>query len=160
MATQPTVYIETSIPSFYFETRTSALAQAWRLSTRAWWDRYRTGYRLVTSEVTDRELAEAPAPKAAAMISLVERIDRLPLEEAALNVAATYIQHKLFPQTAVADALHVAIASVHAIDFLLTWNVRHLANANKRRHLAVINHRMKLPTPTITTPELLIPEET
>lgn len=153
-----TVYVETSIPSFYFETRTSALAVSWRQATRAWWDSYREGYEIVTSEVADREWALAPAAKSAAMIRLMEPITRLPLTEQTRTVAANYISNKLFPMSAAADALHVAVASVHEIDFLLTWNVRHLANANKRKHLAVLNTRMGVATPMITTPQLLIPE--
>ncbi|MFG0285997.1 MAG: hypothetical protein ACF8R7_16390 [Phycisphaerales bacterium JB039] len=56
------------------------------------------------------------------------------------------------PADAAGDAGHLALASLHGIDFLLTWNCRHLANANKMRHMAVLNGRLGLQTPVITTP--------
>ena len=55
--------------------------------------------------------------------------------------------------------MHLAIASMHSVDFLLTWNCRHLANANKVQHVAVLNGRLGLHVPVITTPMLLMPEE-
>ncbi len=62
------------------------------------------------------------------------------------------------PRTAEADSFHVAIASVAGVEFLLTWNCRHLANANKARHLAALNARLGLSVPIITTPMSLMPE--
>lgn len=63
------------------------------------------------------------------------------------------------PTEAAGDAYHLAMASLHRMDFLLTWNCRHLANANKQRHLALLNGRLGLPMPIITTPLTLIPEK-
>ena len=57
------------------------------------------------------------------------------------------------------DAVHLALASMHLMDFLLTWNCRHLANANKIQHMAVLNARLRLHLPVITTPLTLMPEE-
>lgn len=68
-----------------------------------------------------------------------------------------YIDQHLVPKGP--DAAHLAMASLHGVDFLLTWNCRHLANANKSRHLAVLNGRLGLPTPVLTTPLTLIPED-
>ncbi len=62
------------------------------------------------------------------------------------------MSHRLMPREALGDAVHVAVASVNAIDFVLTWNCRHLANANKASHLAAINRRLGLFVPTIVTP--------
>jgi hypothetical protein len=63
------------------------------------------------------------------------------------------------PKEAEGDAYHLAMASLHKMDFLLTWNCQHLANANKVRHLTVLNTRLGLPMPVITTPLTLIREE-
>ena len=138
-----TVYVETTIPSFYFSSRRSAQAVAWRKQTRAWWKAQSNGFRLVTSIVVIQELNKAPGRMAAE----VERI------------AAYYIQHRLMPSTAELDAVHVALASYHGADFLLTWNCRHLANANKSRHLSVLNRRLGLPVPMLLTPYNLTSEE-
>jgi len=63
------------------------------------------------------------------------------------------------PEDAAGDAAHLGIASLHCVYFLLTWNIRHLANANKFQHLHVINGRLGPFTPTITMPLTLIPED-
>jgi hypothetical protein len=63
------------------------------------------------------------------------------------------------PRDARGDAAHLAMASLHGVDFLLTWNCRHLANANKADHLRVINTRLRLTVPVLTTPMTLMPED-
>jgi predicted nucleic acid-binding protein len=154
----PTVYIETTIPSFYFETRRTAEVVAWRLATRRWWDRYRHAYQLCTSEVVVDELSRAPAAKSGPGTRLLEGARSLVQTPETVDVARFYIEQRLVPQHAVADALHLALASVHGMDYLLTWNCKHLANVNKARHLAVLNTRRSLPIPVIATPLTLLPE--
>ena len=63
------------------------------------------------------------------------------------------------PAEAAGDATHLAYASMHGIDILLTWNCRHLANANKMRHVAILNARLGLRTPILTTPFSLLAED-
>ncbi len=62
------------------------------------------------------------------------------------------------PDDSAGDAGHLAMASMHSVEFILTWNCRHLANANKQQHIHVVNNRLGLGTPRITTPFELIPE--
>jgi hypothetical protein len=155
----PTVYIETTIPSYYFETRTTAQAIAWRRATRVWWDMYRSRYKLITSRYVLEELAAARPPKStsgAAMLADAQLVDELPRT---LEVAAYYLDHKLIPRDNMTDAVHLALASIHKADFLLTWNCLHLANDNKAKHIAVLNKRLKLAVPNITTPYTLLPQE-
>jgi predicted nucleic acid-binding protein len=152
-----TVYIETTIPSFYHETRTSAEAVAWRHATRRWWDRYRHEYTLVTSEVVLEELRLAPPHKAQG-VRMLDGLTILDRTRRVAEAAALYLEHRLVPNTAVPDAVHLALASVHGIDFLLTWNCRHLANVRKRPHIAALNLRLGLPVPVVTTPLTLQPE--
>ena len=153
-----TVYIETTIPSYYHESRANAQITAWKNITRLWWENYRKKYDLCTSVMVLEELARAPASKsqkARKLISNIRILNPLPgLEE----VVSYYIDQKLMPTEAGGDAFHLAMASMHGVDFLLTWNCRHLANANKAQHLAVLNGRLRLPVPIITTPLSLMPE--
>jgi len=72
-----------------------------------------------------------------------------------IAVAARYVRERLVPSSLAGDAAHWAIACVHEVDFLLTWNIRHLANPNKFSHLTVINRRLGLLTPQIVTPDML-----
>jgi hypothetical protein len=153
------VFIETTIPSFYFDERQTPEAIAWRNATRLWWSDVRQHYRLVTSAFVIDELEAAQNPKRDHALALLTDVERLALSDGLADVIATYIEHRLVPDDAAGDAAHLALASMHGIDFLLTWNIRHLANANKFQHLRVINGRLGLSVPTITTPMMLIPED-
>jgi len=105
------------------------------------------------------ELEAAPRPKRDSAIGLLEQVEILDLPAGIESVIEAYLEHRLVPQDAAGDAAHLAMASMHGIDFLLTWNIRHLANANKFQHLSVVNSRLGLAVPTMTTPLMLIPED-
>jgi hypothetical protein len=156
---KPTAYVETTIPSYYFETRQTVEAQAWRASTRSWWKNERPNYEIVTSEIVLAELRLAPAVKSTRCLRLLRGIPLLPELREADHVANFYIENRLMPAaTGRGDAAHLALASLHRVDFLLTWNCRHLANSNKIQHLRVLNERLGLPVPVITTPINLVSE--
>ena len=156
---KPRVYIETTIPSYYHETRHTLAAVAWRDATRLWWDECRAPYDLYTSAYVLLELDRAPASKARAALRLIKNLPLLDEPAGFEDVVAHYIEHRLMPDDARGDAAHLALASMHGMAFLLTWNCRHLANANKVRHLGVLNARLGLPVPVITTPLTLIAED-
>jgi hypothetical protein len=153
-----TVYIETSIPSFYHETRKDAISVAWREVTRSWWDSQRRFYQVVTSDVVRVELEEGKHPyqkDKIALISGLEMLDYVPFID---EIADVYIRNKLVPAETGGDAYHLAFASYYAVDFLLTWNCSHLANPNKFGHIRAVNERLRLPTPILCTPEQLLSE--
>ena len=153
------VYIETSIPSYYHETRTSPSAVAWRNATREWWDQHRSGYSIFTSVFVTRELLRSPPAKAARMLQFMDAAVVLDEPAALQDVVQFYHEHHLMPMEAGGDAFHLAMASLAGMDYLLTWNCRHLANANKVQHIRVLNGRLGLHVPIITTPLTLIPEK-
>lgn len=159
MGPMATVYIETSIPSYYFETRRSIQAVAWREATRRWWSRHRHRFELVTSAFVLNELAKAPAAKATGASVLLRGVEVLPNPAGIDEIISAYIRHRLMPADAVGDAAHLAVASMHGIDYVLTWNCKHLANASKARHIAVVNKKLGLSVPILTTPIGLVPEE-
>ncbi len=152
------VYIETTIPSYYVETRSSPKVVAWREATQQWWDNYRHHYQLVTSRFVLAELARAPKRKASGARALLKGVELLDEPPGLEEVVEYYIEHRLMPAEAGGDAVHLALAAMNSIDFLLTWNCQHLANANKVQHLAVLNGRLQLHVPVITTPLNLVPE--
>ncbi|NLE57717.1 MAG: type II toxin-antitoxin system VapC family toxin [Planctomycetes bacterium] len=153
-----TVYIETTIPSYYHETRRTPTILAWRAATRLWWDNYRHEYALLTSQVVLAELAESPKAKAKKAIRLLKDVSLLTAPAGMEEVVRFYIDHHLMPAETGGDAAHLALASMHGVDFLLTWNCRHLANVNKWQHLSVLNARLGLRVPIVTTPLTLLPE--
>jgi len=151
-----TVYIETTIPSFYFETRTSHEIAACRAVPRKWWDHHRNRYFPFTSAAVLSELARAPQGKASQALALLREIPVLEKPPELEEIVAYYSEHRLLPAGPEGDAYHLAMASLHGMRFLLTWNCKHLANANKIRHITVVNGRLGLSTPVITTPWQLV----
>jgi predicted nucleic acid-binding protein len=150
------VYIETTIPSFYYEVRTEPEMIARRNWTRAWWDSGRQAYQLVTSVAVVDELQAGRFPNQDQVLALLIDISLVPVEPAIIEIVETYIQRMVMPRDPTGDALHLALASYPKCDFLLTWNVQHLANANKFSHIRRINALLGLFTPALVTPlELL-----
>jgi hypothetical protein len=127
-----------------------------RTWTRQWWDEQRFAFGLFSSDAVVDELERGDHPVRERALSLIEPLELLPIESEVVEVVAAYIQHKLMPDDPLGDALHLALASYHKCDFLLTWNCRHLANANKFGHIRRINTILGLFVPTLVTPlELL-----
>ncbi len=153
---KPRVYVETTIPSFYYEDRTSPDIIARREWTRQWWDTAPGRYDLVTSPAVLEELAAGPPERREGWLSLVRDLPVLPIETGITEIVTAYIIHRLMPADTTGDALHLALASYHKCDFLVTWNCRHLANANKFGHLRWVNTMLGLFVPALVTPlELL-----
>lgn len=150
---KPTVYIETTIPSYYYDEREVIAKEISR--TREWWDAERDGYECFTSPVVFEELQEGSYPHQEECVGLVVDLPSLTLVAQIRDIAATYQARRLMPKEPVRDALHLAVASYYRMDFLLTWNCRHLANATKVRHLERLNQGMGLSVPILTTPFLM-----
>jgi predicted nucleic acid-binding protein len=148
------IYIETTIPSFYHETRKDIESLSRHHWTRKWWDEHRHGYKLFTSYAVLQEL-ESPAYPSAKREKSLHLLRDLPVlgESARIGeIIRAYQRHKVMPQSPTGDALHLALASVHGCDFLLTWNCVHLANPNKFDHIRHVNERLGLPIPMLLTP--------
>lgn len=152
---KPRLYVETTIPSFYHETRTTPDVVARRQWTRRWWGAAER-YELVTSPAVLDELAGGMEERSALRLALLQDLPLLPVEPAIAEIVQAYIQHKLMPADPAGDALHLAMASYHKCDFLVTWNCLHLANANKFGHIRRVNTLLGLFVPALVTPlELL-----
>jgi hypothetical protein len=150
------VYIETTIPSFYFDARSDAEMVARRGWTRRWWQDAADRYELVTSVAVVEELTRGDFPARDDCLRLIERLPLVPIEPAVAEIMETYVTRKVMPSDPVGDALHLAVASYHRCDFLLTWNCQHLANANKFDHIRRVNGVLGLFVPALVTPlELL-----
>jgi hypothetical protein len=112
----------------------------------------RPHFELVTSDFVYAEFSLAPETKASQARDFFAGIRVLPPKTGFERLVTHYIEQRVMPDDALGDAAHLAIASQHGIDFILTWNCRHLANANKRKHIEVVNARLGLRTPIIATP--------
>ena len=149
------VYIETTIPSYYYETRKDVKSAAWRQITREWWSKYRRYYDTLSSEMVIFELERGRHPEQREKLALLKDVECLTHLPAIDDIVEAYIAHKLMPREFAGDGYHLAYASYYGIDFLMTWNCQHLANPNKFQHLNIINERLGLRMPVICTPEQL-----
>lgn len=152
----PRIYVETTIPSFYHETRTAPEIAARREWTRQWWSTAAARYELVTSPAVLDELGSGPSDRSGAWLALVADLPVLTVSPAIVEIVQAYIRHKLMPANPAGDALHLALASYHKCDFLVTWNCEHLANANKFGHIRRINTMLGLFVPALVTPMELL----
>ncbi len=150
---KPLVYIETTIPSYYCDMRPALAADIAR--TREWWDQERDRYDCYISPVVLDELRQGNYPTKEACLALVAGLPLFEINQEVLDVAAVYQERGLMPRDPVRDAIHVALASCYRVDFLLTWNCKHIANVNKARHMEKLNAQMHLGLPRLVTPHLL-----
>ena len=149
-------YVETSIPSFYFEARTEPEMIARRTWTRHWWDSASATAELVTSLAVVDELQRGEFTSRQDCLVLISTLPVLSVDEPILEIVQAYIQRRVMPEDPLGDALHLALASYHRCDFLVTWNCKHLANANKFGHIRRVNTLLGLYNPSLVTPlELL-----
>lgn len=146
------VYIETTIPSFYCESRDEALFAAMRQWTQEWWADERCNYNCYTSFAVINELESGNHPNKKEKLALLQDIEILEINHSIEEIVEVYISNFVMPKDNLGDALHLATASYFKMDYLLTWNCQHLANANKRAHIRRINERLKIFTPELVTP--------
>jgi predicted nucleic acid-binding protein len=154
----PKVYIETSIPSLYCTSRSDLESVARKGWTQHWWDFKRESYEIVTSEIVVEELERGDYPSKQDVLSLIQEIPLLDVGAEIPEIVKTYVRHFLMPGAPSGDAFHLAIASYHRCDFLLTWNCEHLANANKFQHIRIVNSMLGLFVPSLVTPLELLGE--
>jgi len=146
------IYIETTIPSFYYEVRTDATMVARRQWTREWFDTSILFDEIVTSAAVLEELERGAFPGRADAILMIQEITPLQITDDIRQIVREYIDRKLMPADPSGDALHLAVASFYGCDFLATWNCKHLANANKFAEIARINGILGLAVPALVTP--------
>jgi hypothetical protein len=149
-------YVETSIPSFFFEARTQPDMVARRDWTRAWWAKASATSDLITSPAVIDELERGSFAAKEQCLELVTPLPLLAIDTAVLEVVEAYIRHLVMPADPVGDALHLALASYHRCDFLVTWNCKHIANANKFGHIRRVNTLLGLFNPALVTPLQLL----
>lgn len=154
-----TVYIETSIIS-YLAARPSKtiLGAAHQQLTLAWWA-HRHNYDLFISQTVWRECSAGDPDAAARRLAALKGLGVLTVTEEIVTLAEALIAEGALPLKATDDALHIAIATLHRIDFLLTWNCRHIANPIIQEKVADFLENKGLFLPIICTPEELLGAE-
>jgi hypothetical protein len=156
----PSAYLETTIVS-YFCARPSRdlIIAAQQEITRHWWQERLPRYHIV---ISDFVLREAIAGDALAAKKRISALNQFPLLDVTADVEklANWFLHKLLvPRKKLIDAMHISVAAVHGIDYLVTWNCSHIANAEMRTAISFACDEMGYRCPTICTPQELMGQD-
>jgi hypothetical protein len=128
-----TIYIETSIIS-YLTARPSSdlLAAAWQKVTIDWWDTQRSRFDLFASELVIEEAGRGDDTAVARRLEALAAVPLLAITDEVIALSQALIEARALPKKAIGDSLHIALSAVHGIDYLLTWNYRHIDNAEMK----------------------------
>lgn len=154
---KPKVYLETTIIS-YLTSRPSRdiITAAHQQSTQEWWDISRNKFDVFVSQIVIQEVGEGDDDAIARRLDAIENIAQIEVQPEAVSLAQSLVADGLVPEKAAADALHIAIATVQGMDYLLTWNLKHIANATIRNAIADACRQRGYEPPIICTPEELM----
>ncbi len=151
------VYIETTIISYMTGRLSRDLMIAVKQQlTQQWWKRSKSHFELYVSEFVINELSAGDNKAAKARLSAIEGISTLEMVTDVTKFARRLLEEGPIPKKAAVDAFHIAIASVHRMDYLLTWNCTHIANAQMRNNIMLLAQKSGLRCPVICTPEELM----
>jgi hypothetical protein len=155
---KPRVYLETTIISYLaaLPSRDLVLAAHQQLTSEWWQGRER--FDIFVSEAVLREAAGGDPNAAARRTAALQGISVLAVTDAAAKLASDLIAGQAVPAKAVVDAVHIAVAAVNGMDFLLTWNCAHIANAATRVMIDRVCRAAGVAPPVICTPEELTKE--
>jgi len=152
----PKVYVETSVIS-YLTARPArdVVVLAHQQLTREWWNLARQEYELFSSEIVYAEAEKGDPDAARARLDVLRETQQLAATTAAEELVPVLLRATGLPVKALADMSHIALATVHGMQFLLTWNCKHIANANVLRVIARTCRERGYELPVICTPEEL-----
>ena len=154
------VYIETSVIS-YLVARPSQniMAAAWQQATQQWWDNRRSQFELFTSELVLAEAGQGDPDAARKRSEKLKGIPDLEVTDRAVVLAKKLVEAGALPREAMDDAVHLAVSAVHGVDYLLTWNCRHLDNAEMKPLMRSVCAIAGYRCPEICTPQELMGEQ-
>ncbi|AFW94596.1 MULTISPECIES: type II toxin-antitoxin system VapC family toxin [Nostocales] len=147
------LYLDTSIIGYLtIRPSTNLITASNSVITQNWWDTRRENFTLYISEVVLEELARGDQEIATKRLDLISELPLLALNEAVEELAQQFLTKSNLPPKASDDALHIALATVYKVDYLLTWNCKHIANAQIQKKLSQISIQSGYELPTICTP--------
>lgn len=152
-----TVYLETTIFG-YLAMRVSGVLRiaANQQTTREWWDNRRESFKLVVSRFVVDECSDGDLLAAQERLAYLQGIPLLNIADETHAVATSLVAGVPLPPKAAIDALHISVAAVNGVDYLLTWNCKHIANPSMRPQIERICREMGFEPPVICTPQELL----
>ena len=153
------VYLETTFIS-YLVARPSrdVIVAGHQQTTQDWWENRRSEFECSVSQVVIDEASVGDPTEVQKRLALIGSLPTLAITDDAKALTRAIMAAGILPPQVVRDAAHVAVAAVHAVDYLLTWNCKHLANAQIARRIAVVCEKLGRKMPIICTPEELMGE--
>lgn len=151
------VYLETTIQSYLVSKESrDIIVLGHKELTKEWWLKNKNKYELFVSEIVIDEISQGNPDLIKERLEIIKEIKALKLTNEIENIASKYMEFFNFPDKLVRDIYHVSYCVFYNIDFLLTWNCKHIANAHFKIQLEKLNNKLKLYTPMICTPEELL----
>jgi hypothetical protein len=152
-----TVYIETSILGYLTARSSRDIVVAANIEvTREWWEICSNDFQLYSSQAVVKETSQGDAAIAFQRLEIVRNLTLLDLNQFVLDLAEQFLRRSNLPAKADVDAVHIAAATVHGMDYLLTWNCKHIANAQIQSKLAEISLDLGYELPILCTPYELL----
>lgn len=157
---RPSVYVETTVIS-YLTARPSrdVVLHAHQQLTQEWWELRRSDFELFVSPLVLDEAGAGDPDMVRRRMEALEGVPPLAPTPEAVALAKALIERGPLPAKAEVDALHIAIAAVHGVQYLLTWNCKHIANARMRPQIEALCRDAGYEPPILCTPEELSEEE-
>ncbi len=154
---KPSVYIETSIVS-YLTARLSRdlIMVAHQKITDEWWTNRRSNFELYTSQLVIQEASRGDPKAAGKRLNALQNIALLEFNTDIQEFAMRLLSQQVIPEKAYEDAIHMSTAIIYGVDYLLTWNCRHIANAEIQKAIAKISLQEGYEMPFFCTPEILM----
>jgi predicted nucleic acid-binding protein len=154
---KPKVYLETTIIS-YFTARSSRdiITAAHQQVTQEWWYERRKDFDVFISQIVLQEVNQGDEEAIQRRLEMIGTIPEIEVSPEAVSLAQALVSDGVVPERAAADALHIAVATVQGMDYLLTWNLKHLANAIIRTAITDACRQRGYEPPVICTPEELM----
>lgn len=154
---KPKVYIETSIPSYLTARLSNDLRVAANQNTTIeWWETRRQGFELFISEFVAAEAILGNSKAARKRLETIADLPKLSVTEAVRTLAKALISEGPIPPKAEIDAYHIAVAAANGVEYLLTWNCAHIANAIMRPKIEEVCRQQGFEPPIICTPQELM----
>jgi len=152
-----TVYIETSILGYLTARPSRDIVVAANMEiTRQWWETRRSYFQLYSSQAVVKETSQGDVAIASQRLEILRNLALLELNQSVLDLAENFLGRSNLPAKADVDAVHIAAATIHGMDYLLTWNCKHIANAQMQRKLAEISFDFGYELPILCTPYELL----
>ena len=156
---KPKIYIETSVISYYTSRPSRDIVTAGRQQiTHEWWDENRNQFDIFISALVLEEAKGGDPSAAESRLEALEAIPVLEITSEAENLATSLVKIGTIPEGHSEDALHIALATVNAMDFLLTWNFHHINNKKKKKRIGKVIEENGYECPVICSPDELTGE--